>query len=196
MSPGDDERRPSLGSGASSSSSSSQSSASPRQDSGARRRREAAQRLPDLHHPRNHHAPALDDQDAASPAQLTAAYLRSRIAVAGDNVPELGSPEWLRLPRNHPASVAAICRAALAWHREGQPEVTAARLRMELEEEPRGRRVHLDELWHDACADVDGLARHTEKRRKAIQEAQPSRPDDYPGGPLTKWDRTDDRAAA
>lgn len=151
---------------------------------------------PALHHPRNYHAPALDDQEAATPAQLTAAYLRSRIAVAGDNVPDLGSTEWLRLPRNHPASVAAICRAALAWHREGQPDVIAARLRLELEEELRGRRVHLDELWHDACADIDGLARHTEKRRRAIQEAQRPRPDDYVGGPLTKWDRVDDRAAA
>ncbi len=84
--------------------------------------------------------------------------------------PTLGPADWAALPAHNPRKLAAVARAALAWHYEGTVEALTARLSAELAEADVLARYRIRAAGLDVHAaltaprEYDQLDEHIERR--------------------------------
>lgn len=89
-------------------------------------------------------------------------------------IPLLSSPEWAALDRKDPLSTAAVARAALCWHLDGQPDVVRERLAQELDDMALFVRFRWAEASHDVAGGykVPVTPSHAELQRRRAELLQ------------------------
>lgn len=86
----------------------------------------------------------LDEPGSKTVREIVADYLRCRSKTAAGTAPDLNSLEFLRLSDADPMKIAAVYRAAAAWHRHTDPKTIESDLLDELAAMQAVRDEYLD----------------------------------------------------